>query len=120
MKILNLQDMESTRQQKLSRLLQKDLGSIFLYESASWSEGALITVTKVNITRDLSLAHVYLSIFKAEDKDAVFKKIEASYKEIRRQLGEKIRHQVKKIPEMKFHIDDSLDYIENIENLLNE
>ncbi len=109
--------METTRQNKISRLIQKDLGEIFQRNEQRMFPGAMITVTKVNITRDLSIARVYLSIF-GKNPEKVIKMIEASSKEIRRLLGLRIKNQVKAIPELRFFIDDSLDYIENIERLL--
>ncbi len=109
--------METTRQQKIARLLQKDLGEIFQRSEKNLFPGAMITVTKVNITRDLSIASVYLSIF-GKDPQNVLKTVQASTKEIRKQLGMRIKNQVRSIPELRFYIDDSLDYIENIEQLL--
>ncbi len=109
--------METTRQNKISRLLQKDLGEIFQRNNQRLFPGTMITVTKVNITRDLSIAKVYLSIF-GKDPTNTLKLVEAAGKEIRKQLGMRIKNQVKEIPELRFFIDDSLDYIENIENLL--
>jgi len=113
--------MESTRQQKVSKLLMKDLGEIFRKDVPSLiNSGAMITVTKVKITKDLSLARVYLSIFAAPDKDVVMEKIRKSTKSIRLLLGKKIRNQVRAIPELVFEIDDSLDYIERIDKLLKD
>ncbi len=109
--------METTRQNKISRLLQKDLGEIFQKNEQKMFQGAMITVTKVHVTRDLSIAKVYLSIF-SKDPQNIIKIVEASGKEIRRLLGNRIKNQVKAIPELRFYIDDSLDYIENIERLL--
>ena len=110
--------METTRQQKIARLIQKDLGEIFIRESKSVFEGALITVTKVRISRDLAIAKVYLSLFAVKDKQLLFKKIREHHHEIRYQLGSRIKNQIRSIPDLEFFIDDSLDYIENIENLL--
>lgn len=113
--------MESTRQQKISKLLMKDLGEIFRMDvPALIGTGAMITVTKVSITRDLSLARVYLSIFAAPNKDETLTAIRKSTKTIRMNLGKKIRNQVRAIPELTFEIDDSLDYIERIDELLKD
>jgi ribosome-binding factor A len=112
--------MESTRQNKVSRLLQKDLGDIFQQESKSKFRGAMITVTKVNVTRDLSIAKVYLSLFATEDKEKLIEDIKSHTKEIRFKLGRKIGRQVRAVPELQFYLDDSLDYIENIEKLLDD
>ncbi|MCF8234922.1 MAG: 30S ribosome-binding factor RbfA [Bacteroidales bacterium] len=112
--------MESKRQQKISKLLQKDLGEIFQREAGSLFGGAMITVTKVHVTKDLGIARVFLSLFATKDKQALLEKIRKEGNQIRWQLGNKVKHQLRKIPELHFYEDDSLDYIENIETLLNE
>ena len=113
--------MESTRQQKISKLLMKDLGELFRMEIPSLiSSKAMITVTKVSVTKDLSIARVYLSIFATDEKQELLKVIRKSAKAIRTLLGKKIRHQVRAIPELVFEIDDSLDYIDRIDELLND
>lgn len=109
--------METTRQQKISRLLQKELGDVFL-KYARQMQGTLITVTNVRISPDLSIAHVHISIFPTERTNDIFEKIQDAKKDIRFELGSRIRHQVRIIPELVFHIDDSLDYAENIDKLL--
>lgn len=110
--------MESKRQQKISRLIQKDLGEILRIFGTTHLGGYLITVTKVNISPDLSYAKIYLSLFGPTDRNAAFKLINQHRKDIRHQLGERVRSQLRVIPELDFHIDDSLDYIENIDRLL--
>ncbi len=111
--------METERQQKISRLLQKDLGEILQIEGRNWFPGAMVTVTKVHIAPDLSSARVYLSIF-GKDAGTVLKTVEIHTKQIRKLLGHRIKNQLRIIPNLRFYIDDSLDYIENIENLLKE
>lgn len=112
--------MASQRQLKVSRLLQRELGDFFLRESHGAYSGAMITVTKVNVTRDLSIARVFLSIFASKNKPELIDVINKGKKEIRYRLAARIRHQLKGVPDLEFFEDDSLDYIENIENLLNE
>ena len=112
--------MESTRQQKVSRLLQKDLGEIFQLESRFWFGSAMITVTKVHVTKDMSIAKIYVSLFVTGDKEELLKNIRKHGNEIRYKLGKRIGKQVRVIPELQFYHDDSLDYIENIEKLLND
>jgi ribosome-binding factor A len=111
--------METNRQKKIARLIQKDLGEILQLEGRDWFPGVMVTVTKVNVTSDLSIARVYLSIFgkKAED---ILRLVDMQGREIRRQLGLRARNQLRHIPELRFFIDDSLDYIDNIERLLKE
>lgn len=111
--------MESNRQKKISRLLQKDLGEILQQESRAWFPGAMITVTKVYVSSDLGLAKTYLSIF-GKPAPETLKLVETHTKEIRHHLGLRVKNQLRHIPELRFFIDDSLDYIENIERLLKE
>ena len=98
--------MESTRLSKIERLLQKELSDIFQKQTQAM-HGILISVSVVRVSPDLSVARAYLSIFPSDKSKA-----------IRFDLGQRIRKQVRKIPELTFFIDDSLDYIENIDNLL--
>ncbi len=109
--------MDTNRKNRVSRLLQKDLGEILQLAGRDWFPGAMITVTKVYVTSDLSIARTYLSIF-GKDANEVLKQVENRNKEIRRQLGIRVKNQLRQVPELRFHIDDSLDYIENIEKLL--
>ena len=103
--------MESTRLQKIERLLQKELSDIFQKQTQGM-HGVLVSVSVVRVSPDLSVARAYLSIFAAD--------IRSNTKAIRFDLGQRIRLQVRKIPELSFFIDDSLDYIENIDNLLHK
>lgn len=112
--------MESIRQQKISRLVLKELGELFQRELGHIRGHAMITVTQVNVTADLSLARVYLSLFATQDKQALFEKILENKKEIRHQLARRVKMQLRAVPDLEFFIDDSLDYIENIENLLKQ
>lgn len=109
--------METTRQQKISRMLQKELGEIFLLYAREL-HGTLITVTAVRISPDLGIAHTHLSIFPSEKSAAVLAKVQDDSKAIRYDLGKRVRHQLRIVPALYFHVDDSLDYLENIDNLL--
>ena len=110
--------METTRQKKVARLIQKELGEIFQRESKTMFGGAFITVTGVRMSPDLSVAKAYLSLFAVKDRNALMVDIKKQTKEIRTKMSEKIKKQVRIIPNLDFHIDDSLDYAEKIENLL--
>jgi len=112
--------METLRQSKVARLLQRDLGDIFIREAHHILEGAMVTVTKVRVTRDLSSARVYLSIFGIADKQGLVNKLTFQSREIRHTLGVRIKNQVRIVPELHFHLDDSLDYIDHIDELLHE
>ena len=110
--------MDSTRQQKINRLLQKELAEIFRKESRILFKGKLISVTVVRVTPDLSLAKIYLSIFPSDDIREMLKEIRIMNPKIRGMLGHQIGKQVRIIPELEFYIDDSLDYIQHIDELL--
>ena len=110
--------MESKRQQRIARLLQKDLGEIFQHEAHNLTAGAMVTVTKVYVTSDLAISRVYLSIFGTEEKQDVLNKIREHGNAIKYKLGNRIRKQLRAVPSLEFYEDDSLDYIDNIERLL--
>jgi len=109
--------MDSKRQQKFARLIQKDLGEIFQKESKNLFEGAFITVTEVKVTPDLGIARAYLSFMLTNDREGILKLINENNKAIRSTLAQKIRHQVRVIPELQFFIDDSADYAAKIDEL---
>lgn len=110
--------MEGKRLEKVNRLIQKELGDIFQKELKPQVPSLMITVTRVNVTSDLSYARVYLSIFGVDEKQKVVDEVNQSARAIRGMLGNRIRHQMRVVPELRFFEDDSLDYIENIDNLL--
>lgn len=112
--------METTRQNKISRLIQKDLAEILQKESKDLFHGILVSVTNVRISPDLSVARVYLSVFPSEKAAATLIEIKHHQSKIRGLLGLKVGKQLRIVPQLDFHIDDSLDYIENIDRLLKE
>jgi ribosome-binding factor A len=109
--------MEGTRISKIERLLQKELSELFRRQTASM-HGTLVTVTAVRISPDLSLAKVYLSIFPSEKSEEIIDAIEKNSKTLRYDLARIVRSQLRKIPELVFFVDDTLDYVENIDKLL--
>ena len=110
--------METTRQNKIERLLQKELGEVFLLQAKPLFGGAMITVTRVNISKDLSVCKVYLSVFATADKTKTFNLVKSKSFEIKRMLVVHIKSQLRSIPSLEYFLDDSLDYIERIETLL--
>lgn len=109
--------METTRQNKIARLLQKELSEIFLLQAKAMP-GVLVSVSAVRISPDMSIARVYLSVFPSDKSEEMVKNINNNMKSIRFELGTRVRHQLRIIPELKFFVDDSLDYIEKIDALL--
>jgi ribosome-binding factor A len=109
--------MQTKREEKIERMLQKELGDIFLLY-AKQKSGIIISVTDVRISSDLSLAKIFLSIFPNEKTQDIFSLITLDAKSIRFELGKRIRHQLRILPELTFHLDDSLNYLEKIDALL--
>lgn len=115
---LQYRKMESTRQKKVSRLIQKEMANLFLRKGNEIAPGKMISVTRVRISPDLSFAKIYISIFPSINQDSTLHSIEAQKAKIRFDLGLIVKSQLRIIPEIAFFIDDSLDYIDNIEKLL--
>jgi len=111
--------MESTRQSKINRLLQKDLSDIFLLQTKT-VQGVMISVSAVRVSPDLSVARVYLSIFPSDKGPEILKEVKEMTKTIRYDLSQRVRFQLRKVPQLVFFIDDSLDYIDNIDQLLKQ
>jgi ribosome-binding factor A len=109
--------MDTTRQQKINRLLQKELSEIFRKETQQM-RGVLVSVSTVRVTPDLGLAKVYLSIFPSGQGKELLANIKKNVKTLRYDLGQKVGKQLRVIPELAFYLDDSLDYLENIDRLL--
>ena len=111
--------MDSTRQNKISRLIQKELSEILLRLQKE-TRGIMVSVSAVRVSPDLGIAKAYLSVFPSEKGNEVVEHLNTNIKAIRFELGNKVRHQLRIIPEIRFYIDDSLDYIENIDKLLKD
>jgi ribosome-binding factor A len=109
--------MQETRQNKISRLLQKELSQIF-QEQTRAMHGVMVSVTQVRVSPDLSVCTAYLSLFPSERGEELLENINRSNQQIRYTLGQRVRHQLRIIPELRFFIDDSLDYIDHIDELL--
>ena len=109
--------MESTRQQKIARLLQKDLSEIFLGYTKS-RPGVIVSTTRVRVSPDLSVARVYLSVFPSSEAEATIQLVNDRQAAIRHDLAARTRYQLRTVPSLTFYLDDSLDYLERIDELL--
>lgn len=109
--------METTRQNKIARLLQKELGDMFQRQTAGMP-GVLVSVSKCRISPDMSVCRGYLSVFPSNRAEEIVGNINANVKSVRYELGKRVRMQLRIIPELKFFVDDSLDYDEHIGQLL--
>ncbi len=109
--------METTRQQKVARLIQKELAEMFRHQTQA-THGMIVSVSTVRISPDMSVCRVYLSVFPSEKNKEVVENINQNVKTVRFELGKRLRFQLRIIPELRFFVDDSLDYIEHIDELL--
>ena len=113
----NTHIMDTTRQNKVARLIQKELGEIFVAQTRQM-RGVLVSVSVCRISPDMSVCRVYLSVFPSERAEEIVGNINANQKQVRHELGNRMHHQLRIIPELKFFVDDSLDYAEHIDELL--
>lgn len=111
--------MESNRQAKIARLIQKELSEIFRQQTAK-THGVIVSVSAVRVSPDLAIARAYLSVFPSEKGAEMIESINKSAQTIRYELAQKVRYQLRKTPALQFYLDDSLDYIENIDRLLDK
>ncbi|MCQ2196561.1 MAG: 30S ribosome-binding factor RbfA [Bacteroidaceae bacterium] len=109
--------METTRQNKIARLIQKELSEVFQLQTRQM-KGVLVSVSNCRISPDLSICRVYLSVFPSNKAEEIVNNINANQKQVRFELGQRVRFQLRIIPELKFFVDDSLDYVEHIDELL--
>jgi len=110
----------STRQNKISRLIQREMADIFLKLNKTKYRGKLITVSLVRVTRDISIARIYLSIYPSQHSEEILADIQQNNKSVRGDLGRRVGKSLRIIPELEFYIDDSLDYIKHIDELLDK
>jgi len=110
--------MESNRQKKIAGIIQKDLAEVLQAAARDGMKGVMISVTKVSVTSDLGQAKAYLSVFPSEKRAEIVKGIISNTSQIRHNLAQKTKNQFRRMPELQFMVDDSLDYIEGIEKAL--
>lgn len=109
--------MQETRQNKVARLFQKELSLIFQSQTRAM-HGTMVSVTRCKVSPDLGICTAYLSVFPSDKGEKILANIRANDKNVRYELGKKIGKQVRIVPELRFFIDDSLDYLERIDELL--
>lgn len=111
---------EGKRQKQVAVEISKELNDIFLKMGLTMIDGGMVSISSVKITPDLYEARVYLSFFQVKDQDAVLEKFKDLSSEIRGELGKRMRHQLRSIPQLTFYLDDTLDYVFKIEKLLDD
>jgi ribosome-binding factor A len=112
-----MKPMETKRQKQVARELQRVMGEIFQENSSELFEGELVTITDVMVTKDLLIAKFYISIFKEEKRDQFFNVIQANLAPLRKVLANKIRNSFRRVPEIEFMMDDTLDEVFKMEQL---
>jgi len=110
--------METNRQKKIAGVLQKDLAEVLQHAAQDGMKGVIISVTKVQVTSDLSNAKIYLSVFPQLKRKIILKGVKENTATIRYEMAKRTRNQLRRMPELSFYIDDSLDYIEDIDSAL--
>ena len=111
---------EGKRQKQVAGVIIHELNDIFLRMGLNMQDGGMVSISSVKITPDLFEARVYLSLFQVKDNDVVLQKINDKNKEIRGELGNRVRHQLRSIPQLTFYLDDTLDYVFKMEELLDK
>lgn len=112
--------MESRRQQQIGKEIQKVVSALFQKSGPSYYGKAFVTITHVKVTPDLLVARIYLSVFNVTDKQQVVDEISAHTHEIRYQMGNEMRHQLRRIPDIQFFLDETLDYVYKMEDLFKD
>jgi ribosome-binding factor A len=112
--------MESKRQQKVGRQIQKDLGEIFQKDAQHLISGSIVTITAVRVTPDLSIARAYLSFLPEKKKTILLETIKENTRFIRQKLGERVRHQLRIVPHLQFYMDDTAEYAAKMELLFSD
>jgi ribosome-binding factor A len=111
---------EGKRQKQVANEITKELNDIFLKMSLTMIDGGMVSIASVKVTPDLFEARIYLSLFQVKDPEMVLKKFKDLSSEIRGELGKRMRHQLRSIPQLTFYLDDTLDYVFKIEKLLDD
>lgn len=112
--------LEGKRQKQVAAVLEKELNEIFQRMGLSMMDGGMISIASVKITPDLFDARIYLSFFKVADPVSTLKSIEEKSWEIKKELTARVRHQLRSMPQLKFYIDDTLDYVDKIDQLFKD
>lgn len=109
--------LEGKRQKQVAGVIHEEMSVIFQKLGLAMLDGGLVSISSVKVTPDLLEARIYLSVFQAKDNEAVLKKVEEKAYEIKRELAAKVKHQLRRIPEIKYFLDDTLDQVFKMEEL---
>jgi ribosome-binding factor A len=108
---------ENKRQKQVAKVLLEELSDIFMREGINMIDGGMVSIAKVSVTPDLLEARVYLSFFQVKDNAALLQRIKDNGWEYRKLLGQRIKNQLRRVPELSFYLDDTLDHVFHMESI---
>ena len=111
---------EGKRQKQVAAVIQQELNDIFMRLGLNMIDGGMVSISSVKVTPDLLEARIYLSLFKVADANAAMKKIQSLAWEIKKELSERVKHQLRRIPLLQFYLDDTLDYVFKMEDIFKQ
>lgn len=111
---------EGKRQRQVAGALQEELNDIFRRLGLAMIDGGMVSIASVKVTPDLLEARIYLSLFQVKDTKAVMKTIESRAWEIKKELADRVKHQLRRIPVLHFYLDDTLDYVFKMEEIFKQ
>ena len=111
---------EGKRQKQIAAVIQEELNNIFMRLGLNMIEGGMVSISSVKVTPDLLEARIYLSLFKVQDTQTAMKKIQAQAWEVKKELSERVKHQLRRIPILQFYLDDTLDYVFKMEDIFKQ
>ncbi|GEO09434.1 30S ribosome-binding factor RbfA [Segetibacter aerophilus] len=111
---------EGKRQKQIAAVIQQEMNDIFVRLGLNMIDGGMVSISSIKVTPDLLEARIYLSLFKVADSKATMKKIQAQAWEIKKELSERVKHQLRRIPVLHFYLDDTLDYVFKMEDIFKQ
>ncbi len=111
---------EGKRQKQVAAVIQQEMNDVFMRLGLNMIDGGMVSISSVKVTPDLLEARIYLSLFKVGDPNAAMKKIQAQAWEVKRDLSERVKHQLRRIPVLHFYLDDTLDYVFKMEDIFKQ
>ena len=111
---------EGKRQKQIAAVIQQEMNDIFMRLGLNMIDGGMVSISSIKVTPDLLEARIYLSLFKVADSQAAMKKIQAQAWEVKKELSERVKHQLRRIPVLHFYLDDTLDYVFKMEDIFKQ
>lgn len=111
---------EGKRQKQVAAVIQQELNDIFVRLGLNMTDGGMVSIASVKVTPDLLEARIYLSLFQVADANATMKKIQGKAWEVKKELSERVKHQLRRIPILQFYLDDTLDYVFKMEDIFKQ